>query len=238
MTACPAIIAVMISLEPLGTGVFLPAILIGYEAPGAVSLEHLNAALPPDGAIVRVFQQAGGDCMSYPTAFGALLRLEANRGRDGGPLDVLVRGLKAMSEDPDMETLRQYPVLRALVGTSGRSYESSELDSLARYLERFFDVPAFVSGLEAFVCFAPCDALEFFGGWNVLTCRLPTHDDARLTIYADTPGHHFDESNASELIRDDIRVFDAERLRAIADLGQRLGLPGRPSAFLSWENCE
>jgi hypothetical protein len=228
----------MISLEPLGTDVFLPAILVGYEVPEAVSLEQLDAAMPADGAILCVCQQAGGYGMSYPTAIGALLRLAANRGRDGQPPSALVRGLKAMGEDPDMQTLRQYPVLRALVGTHGRPYEPVQLDSLTAYIGRFFDVPALVSGIEAFVRFAPCDPLAVFRGWNVLACRLPEGGPARHVLYTDLPGQHFDDSNASELIRDDARILGADLLREIADVGRRLGFSGRPAAFLLWENCD
>ncbi len=228
----------MICLEPLGTDVFLPAIVLGHEVPDAVTAEQLDAALPAEGPIVCVHQQAGGYCMSYPTVVGALLRLAANRGRDGQPLDLLVRGLKAMAEDPDMQVLRQHPALLALVYTHGRPYDPRELASLTRHLGRFLDVPAIASGIEAFVRFAPCDLLAVFRGWKVLSCRLPAPDPARAPLYRNLPGQHFDDSNARDLIRDDKRTLGGDLLRELADVGQRLGLRDPPTAFLLWENSD
>lgn len=228
----------MISLEPLGTDVLLPAILVGYELPDTVPDAQLDAVLPANGAVVHVCQQAGGHGMSYPTAFGALLRLAANNGRDGRPLDVLVRGLKAMAEDPDMQTLRQYPALLPLVATHGHPYTRDELASLGDYLGRFIDVPPLVSGIEAWVRFAPCDVLAVFRGWHVLTCRVPVPDGLGPPIYTNLPGHRVDSSNVQLLRRDDIHHFRASVLREITEAARRLGLSGRPTAFLVWENSD
>lgn len=217
----------MICIEPLGTGVFLPAILIGYELPGDASDEQLDRLTPQDDRILGVSQQAGGVSMSYPHAVGTLLRLEANLDRGIRPLGELVRGLKAMAEDPDMELLRQFPTLRQLVLTQGEPYGRAELDRLAAYLGRFLELPPIAGGLEAFVRFAPCAALAHFGGWRALRCR-PASPAIR----------HFESGNIPELRRDDASVLDGSLMCSLTGLGPQLGLRSQPAAFLLWENSD
>jgi hypothetical protein len=86
-------------------------------------------------AIVVVEQQAGGVAMSYPVVMGAVLRLEPNRHRGLRDLEPLLRGMRAMAEEPDLKLLeREYKVLRSLVLTSGSAYTESELRTLQDYL--------------------------------------------------------------------------------------------------------
>ncbi len=217
----------MICIEPLGTEVFLPAILIGYELPDAVSDEQLDRLTPQDDRIVEVFQQAGGMCMSYPRAVGTLLRLEANLDRGIRPLGPLVRGLKAMAEDPDMKLLSQFPVLRELVATRGQPYTRAELDRLSAYLGVFLELPPIASGIEAFVRFAACAPTAHFGGWKALRCR-PCTPTLR----------HFESGNTSELRRDDNSVLGGSLMHSIIGLGPQLGLHARPAVFLLWENSD
>ena len=66
--------------------------------------------------------------MSYPTAFGALLRLAANTDRGLRPLGPLIRGLKAMLSCRDP----------AHVPGPGRSFDDSQMDELTRDDRRTF----------------------------------------------------------------------------------------------------
>jgi len=121
----------LIHIEPLGCGTILPAFVIGHAVEVDDDLDRIDAS----PGIVVIGQQAGGSCMQYPVLIGALVRLEPNRHRGLHDLDALVRGFRAMAEDPDLALLeREYPVLRSLVQTKGAQYSPAELLSLQRYL--------------------------------------------------------------------------------------------------------
>ena len=199
----------------------LPAILIGD-----VSDEQLERLTAQDDRIVGVSQQARGMSVSYPCAVGTLLRLAANLDRGIRPLGDLVRGLKAMAEDPDTKLLRQFPALRELVLTSGQPYTADELRGLGTYLRSFIDLPPLASGIEAFVRFAPGHPLPRLAGWHALSCRS---DDGRT---------RFDSRDIEALTRHDRRTFDGGLLRQIVALGQQVGRSGPPGMFLLWENSD
>jgi hypothetical protein len=80
----------MIPIEPLGTGVILPAVVVGYEFPLPRGDPDRVPGLPE--WILALDQQAGGLSMRYPSVVGAVLRPAANRGRGGPRFDHLIRG--------------------------------------------------------------------------------------------------------------------------------------------------
>jgi hypothetical protein len=226
----------MIHIEPLHTGVILPAIVLGYELsepPGSLG------EMPP--WVVTVDQQAGGHGMSYPSVVGAVLRLDANCEQGKRDITRLHRGLRCMAEDPDLATLRRdYPVLSRLVGTRGNEYAPRDLLDLGNVLGSYFWLPPLQGGIEAFVRFAPCDPLDYFRGWKVLRCVLRPNGSRRGSIYAlpEADGYPVDESNLSDLeVADDI-VYDGERQQELVQLGEVLGRPGLPDVFFLWENSD
>ena len=217
----------MITIEPLGTGgQILPAFIIGYDVTGNPD-DQLRAAVPEsEGPIVHIYQQAGGYGMSYPGIVGAVLRLEANRERGRRPLDPLIRGFRAMAEDPDMKVLEEYPLLRRMVYTRGGPYSRADLHALGQLLGRYVRVPSILSGIEAFIRFEPCDVLAYFAGWRALSCRAVTSELS------------FEEVNLNELAREDSTVFASDLIDRIRDVGKRLGRDQPPGLFLLWENSD
>jgi hypothetical protein len=225
----------MISIEPLGTnGRLLRAIAIGYELQDKVASMGFDAIrrLPSDGSILCIDQQAGGYSMFYPVVVGALLRLETNDGKGKRPFGDLVRGFHAMAEDPDLNVLRDYSILRSLVCTRGDPYIGDELKSLQQFLEEYFSVPEILGGYEAFIRFAPCDPLAYFEGWNILKCRVATgREDA-------SPYARYSEDNLADLVCEENSPMNTTLLRSIVEIGGALGCNSEPSAFLMWENSD
>lgn len=229
----------MIHIEPLHTGTILPAFVIGYELPQSAGPLMPPRELPP--WIVTVDQQAGGLCMTYPSVVGAVLRLEANLDRGKMDLGRLIRGLRCMAEDPDMDTLRrEYPVLGRLVLTHGNEYSKGELRDLGNILASHLWVPPLQGGIEAFLSFAPCDPLDCFCGWRVLRCAFRTEGPLWGSIYAfpDSDTFHVDESNLSDLDLADDVVYDGDRQRELMKLGEELARPESPDVFFLWENSD
>jgi hypothetical protein len=229
----------MIHIEPLHTGIILPAFVIGYElSPSAEPAMPLRE-LPP--WVVTLDQQAGGLCMGYPSVVGAVLRLEANREQGKKDIARLVRGLRCMAEDPDLATLRRdYPVLSRLVLTHGNEYPKSDLLDLGNILGSHFWLPPLRGGIEAFVRFAPCDPLDYFRGWKVLRCGLRRDVPRHGSIYAfpESDGYYVDESNLSDLELADDLVYDEDRQRELMNLGEGLARPCLPNLFFLWENSD
>lgn len=214
----------IVRFAPLETGWVLPAFVVGYEVAGA----NVDAA----PWIIELQQQAGGYGMSHPTVVGAVLRLEANLDHLVGG-EHLLRGLRAMAEDPDWATLRtEFPVLAAMCGTIGRPYDRAERLRWEGLLRDHVAVPDVVSGLEAFLRFADADADALFAGWRTLSCRLSGELaeadvlDAMLWSYGDA------------LQIDEERSFGRAELDAIAALGRSIGEAGPPRIFLLWENSD
>jgi hypothetical protein len=156
-------------------------------------------------------------------------------------LKELVRGLKAMAEDPDLDLLEaEFPALRELVYTIGMPYKELELRRLQSFVRRFIDTPLVESGIEAFVRYEPCDILYYFGGWNVLSWKLVEPDRRVGSICGDdVPARYcVEQGNVCDLLCDDNNILDESLLETISRLGRRLGLAGPPRLFLLWENSD
>lgn len=224
----------MLHLEPLGTGLLLPAIVVGYEVEG-VSLDYFDEWVDTPDWLFHVFQQAGGYCMRYPTVVGCLLRLSDNGAFARDDIDFLVRGFGAMAEDPDIRLLRQdYPVLEKLVYTWGEDYDREQLRRLHTYLRRWFELPKFRGGFEAFVVMEDCDPLEYFRDWNVL------HAEVRIDLglcYNGRPAKYVSDWNVGNLDWIAETKFDPMVVTRLHEYGARLK-KSRPQMFLLWENSD
>ncbi len=225
----------MIRIEPLGTGIVLPAVAVGYEIASIEQDQQVEGFDESPGYIITLDQQAGGYCMRYPSVVGVVLRLADNPNRCRGDLDYVVRGFRAMAEDPDVTLLRrEYPVLHELVYTRGEDYTDRQLEQLARFLAQFFDVPAFESGCEAFVRFERCDVCSVFGGWRAMQVA-PSPDLRRL--YPGLQAVHVDDSNIHGVTFSADTMFGLATRNEIEAIGTRIGAEG-PRAFLLWENSD
>lgn len=199
----------------------MPALLLGYET-------HRN---PPWGEtepprwLVHVEQQAGGGVMSYPSAHGVLLRLEANADlalRDPAPL---IAAFHAMAEDPRPgEVARLEPRLLAACDTRGEPLPPSTLDGLSDALTRYFDLPRCLGGLEAFVRLD--DAPTCVLGWRRV---VPARGVAG--IGEEWPGGSSKWADGSPL-----EPYDLETLERACRAALRVASP--PSLFLLWENSD
>ena len=230
----------LISIEPLGTDVFLPAIVLGWELDHEASerlKEHGHA--PP--WFLHVMQQAGGLAMSYPECAGMLLRLEANRDHFLRDPEILIRAFKLMAEDPKVGILKQdYPVLRELVLTHGSPYENAALRQLDTFLAAFLRLPPSDSGIEAFLRLVAADALTYFSGWQGLQCKLKPEDQRMGSEYDLNEGlvYYITDHNRDDVLRsDDIEVSET-RLAALTDFGRSVDLNTPIRAFLLWENSD
>jgi hypothetical protein len=225
----------LIHIEPLGCGSILPAFVVGYPLEDDDELDALD--VPP--AIVVIEQQAGGVAMSYPVVMGSVLRLEPNRHRGLRDLDPLLRGLRAMAEEPDLSLLeREYKVLRSLVLTSGSAYTEDKLRSLQDYLAGYLALPPLMSGIEAHVEHAACDPRDYFAQWSVMSCTLLAEDKRQGSIYRASSAHYtIDESNLSDVRFDDSRTL-TDTWQEIERLGRQLRRPDPAQLFFLWENSD
>lgn len=230
----------LISIEPLGTEVFLPAIVLGWELDHEAS-ERLTQPGDAPAWFLHVCQQAGGLAMSYPECAGMLLRLESNRDHFRHDPDTLIRGLKLMAEDPRVGILkRDYPILKDLVLTHGLPYEQGELKQLDTFLAAFLQLPSIDSGLEAFLRFGEADALSYFSGWRGLQCKLKPEDQRVGSDYELNEGlvYYITDHNRDDLVRsDDVEISEA-MLAALTDVGRSVDLNTPLRAFLLWENSD
>jgi len=226
----------MIEILPHGTGVFLPALIVGHELPeGAVSERVRGWANSPEW-VITIHHQAGGMAHSiYPTVAGLVMRLDDNVERISGDGRFLIRGFRAMAEDPDRGLLRRdYPVLLKLVETRGDDYSADELQSLHRLLGPYLTLPPIESGREAFVRLTPCDPLLHFAGWKVLSARaLPGCRSHYVREACPTA----EEGNLGGFAFSTEAVFDAAKAAGLERLGELVGAD-RPRVFLLWENCD
>ena len=233
----------MLRIEPLGTGVFLPAFVVGYELPFGADNKEANGRLdrlPLDANLLVLDQQAGGYCMRYPSVAGAVLRLEANDGNGKRPFRDLVRAFRLMAEDPDLAALEaEFPTLRELVYTVGDPYTTVQLHRVQSFVRRFVELPAVENGIEAFVQLEPCDVLYFFGGWQVLSCGL-VEPERRRGAYLEelSTRYRVEQSNVSDLVCGDSVVLDEGLLARLTSLGAEIGRDGPPRVFLLWENSD
>jgi hypothetical protein len=225
----------LIHIEPLGCGSILPAFVVGYALEDDDELDALDVT----PSIVVFEQQAGGVAMSYPVVMGSMLRLEPNRHRGLRDLEPLLRGLRAMAEEPDLSLLeREYKVLRSLVLTSGSAYTQSELQSLQDYLSGYLALPALAHGLEAFVQHAACDPRDYFAQWGVMSCTLAEENKRQGSIYRSSGAHYtIDESNLADIRFDDSRTL-ADSWQDIERLGRQLQRTDPAQLFFLWENSD
>lgn len=235
----------MLRIEPLGTDVLLPAFVVGYELSeglaGAFANDVVDKLPPIPGPLLVLDQQAGGYSMRYPSVAGVVLRLESNDGNAKVPLKDLIRGLKAMAEDPDLELLEsEFAVLYQLVYTIGMPYKELELRRIQSFVRRFVDTPLVESGIEAFVRYEPCDILYYFGGWNVLSCALVQPERRVGSVCGDHPPTRYcvEQGNVSDLLCDDRQVLDESLFESILHIGRQMRAEGPPRLFLLWENSD
>lgn len=226
----------LIHIEPLGCGILLPALAVGYQLTDDDEIDALSAP----GEVLAIEQQAGGMNMRYPTVIGALLRLEANRQHAKQKPDALLRGLRAMAEEPDLALLeKDFPVLRRLTLTHGADYTAAELSALHELMAPYFDLPDFARGCEAFVELAPCKALTRFAQWHVMSCALADEGQRKGSAYRPGASDYFiDEANIGDVRITDERELDATLMSDLAQVGEALGRSGPPSVFLLWENSD
>jgi hypothetical protein len=222
------LVAMVARIAPHETGWVLPTFVVGHEVAGA--------SVEAPAWLVEIQQQAGGYAMSYPTVVGAVLRVEANLERISEGTSLL-RGLQAMAGDPywgATETAFLGPLggVGDLWGTRGEPYGLAQLLRWDRILRAHLPLPPLASGLEAFLRFAPADALALFDGWRMFSCRV-TGAAARLPVLDEAPTFYDDDVQV-----DDERWFDRAVLDELVVLGRAIGAPGGPRIFLLWENCD
>jgi hypothetical protein len=230
----------LISLEPLGTEVFLPAVLLGWEIDYEAKRRVEALDITPHW-FLHIMQQAGGRCMSYPDCAGALLRFEANKDRFIQDANPLIRGMRCMAEDPNLDALgREHPVLRNLVCTWGEPYSQPNLRSLDGFLAGFVRLPPLESGVEALVRFAQCDLNEYFAGWKTLGCQLRPEGERSGSAYRlnEQSVYYIDEGNRNDVTLEDVILVDNDLLDCLSDLGRSIGLLNPIRAFLLWENSD
>jgi len=214
----------------------LPAVVVGFEVEDDVLERAVAIADPPDGVLLFA-QQAGGLSMSYPSVVGAALPLAANadRGTEAAAAASVVRGLRLMAEDPDVALLeREFPALRSAVLTWGDPYDRAILDRLHAFVRRaFFVLPAFESGIEAFLRCASAEPLVAVHDWRVFSCGL-RESGRGFTVLDDSTLR----SNRADLnIETSLRYDDAFH-GALCATGERIGASGGPRLFLLWTNSD
>lgn len=225
----------MVIFQPLGTNVLLPAFLIGYELDESRAFDEIPKGAKLPDWIVGVAQQAGGMSMRYPSVIGSLLRLTDNMDRFLNEPSFLIRGFRAMAEDPEIELLeKEFPDLRVLVQSRGENYSPAQLHTLDTFLARHLHVPLAISGFEAFVRFQSCDLVHFFGGWRKLQVTVGPN---LRQLYPGFPDDYVDESNLDSVELRTDSLFDQNALRALGELGLLIHQPAL-SLFLLWENCD
>jgi hypothetical protein len=230
----------LISLEPLGTNVFLPGVLLGWELDSELRqrIEQFRDAPP---WFFHVVQQAGGLCMSYPECAGMLLRFEGNKKGSLHNADRLIRGFRFMAEDPNLGVLeREYPILRDLVCTRGDAYPLDTLRTLDEFLADFIRLPALESGIEAFLRFRQCNVLEYFADWKALESHLRPESERVGSAYSrnETIVYYVEEANRNDVTRVEELAINEASLANLAACGYNLGLSNPVRAYLLWENSD
>ncbi len=228
--------AQVVRIAPLGTGVILPAIVIGFEEQGYSDVDSIIQELaerPP--WLITLDQQAGGYAMRYPSVLGCLLRFSDNAEFARGELQSLFRAFDAMAQDPKPGVLkRHFPLIADLVGTWGSDYKPEELRRLHYFLGAYFSLPEFQSGLEAFVRCSDAEPLAWFEGWRILEAfpnsTMPTDRDSRRPI-------DIDDGNINWLTLNSDTRFCKDQLDQLRVFGGKLG-QNEPRVFLLWENSD
>lgn len=226
----------IVAIDPLGTEVVLPAVVIGFEVTDHAGIESELRGDAPDWLFL-IDQQAGGYQMTNRTFLGLVLRLEANF----QPADVRGRskiaGLRAMAEAPDFQRIeREYPALVGIVGTSGEHYSARALSQLYDYLWGPFGIPTFKSGIEACVRFDCEDAVDSFRGWRLMHCALPKSGVSKL--YNSEDCTFLALGNISEVSLTDSDNLSEDHIALMKELIPESFSSNAPCAFLLWENCD
>jgi len=230
----------LFSLEPLGTEVFLPGILLGWHL-GPEASHRLRELGDSPSWFLHVEQQAGGPCMQYPECAGMLLRFEANRKCFRQPADPLIRGLRFIAQDPNLQALAdEYPLLYGMVGTWGLPYDADTLHALSRYLAPFLDLPELESGIEAYLHFEECDLLAHFARWKALQCTLRPPESRQGSTYRMNPKtvYYISDRNSDDVVREDVVEVNQQSLADLVRVGAEVGLHAPCRAILMWENSD
>lgn len=232
----------IIEIEPLGTEILLPAIVIGYEID--FCFEDLPLGDLPDHPpwILSIFHQAGGYCMCNPGYVGLVLRLTANIDKSPANLPFLIQGFQAMAEDPRIGVLkRKYPVLHSMVATWGQNYSPQELTRFSAFLADYLNLPAIERGIEALIQFVSCDPLEYFSGWKILSVTIDKRS-APASLYQfespQTTVYHLDSIPPQGLILADDTQVSEGTMSQLIEFGKKLGIETPPRVFLLWENSD
>ena len=221
-----------ITLVPLGLGSWIsPAVVVGIDPGSAVGWPKIAQISPFE--LLNIDQQAGGYYMSYPSAFGYVLRLADNRhkakrditdmllstevvGESGGP------GPSGFEPDPDFERLTE---------THGEAYTSDELDHLDNWLSYYFSMPRPVRGIEAFVELDASELHKYFLGWNYLEC-FPKQK------ISPPGGHRISDQSVQNYILQSQGPLTAEHLDRFSKQLRIHKVEQALRAFLIWENSD
>lgn len=208
-------------METLGCPDLVPALVLGFESASPHSSEQWERFGDLPRWFFEVLVQAGGYSMSYRCILGAVLRLEGNAEQARTDPAPLIRALELMAEDPDFEALRaEYPGLLPLCGTYGERYDDDALSRLQNRLQRTYDLPPLVGGLEA--CVELAGDVRATLGWKCVVADQGVTD-------MDAQGAGWAES----AIVDERMLHELERIAsACAPRSPNLGL------WLVWESSD
>lgn len=226
----------MIAIEPHGTSDLLPAIVVGFEVPEVVESSDLETLKDTPEWTVMLSHQAGGLCMRYPEVVGGVLRLDDNKRHGIGDIDQLIKGFRAIGEDPNRGRFRSfYADLFRFCKTWGEDYSESQLCDLDRTFSEYLRLPPIESGIEAFLRFDQCDPFDFFRGWSLTRINAP--ERPRRVLYKGQLCPHFDDSNFGELRLEPGVEFQPDVIAELERLGRQIG-QSQVRAFLLWENSD
>ncbi|HEX2621126.1 MAG TPA: hypothetical protein VHL11_13285 [Phototrophicaceae bacterium] len=222
-------------IEPLGIEEIMPAFVIGYEFDDD-QLLRINEKENLPNWFISLRQQAGGYSMRYPSVSGAVLRLASNLDRMGTQGYELVAGLQLMAEDPNIPELEaKFPILRKLVYIG--DYNADHLQQLQTFLAQYLTLPPIETGIEAYIQFALCDPLDYFGGWHVMQYKY--NDPVSGSIYLDSRNFYWvEEGNLSDLILTDDIDYASELNNWLTKIALSEGIDSPPRIFLLWENSD
>ena len=224
----------MLTIEPLGTNIVLPAFVVGYELTGTRDTLIDEWTDSPDW-LFSIEQQAGGHGMVYPTVVGCVLRLADNGQHCLGDVSEVVRGFRSMAEDPKINILRRdFPALAKLVGTLGDRYDKAQLLLLDQFIGEYFSVPDSSSGIEAFIRSAACDPLDYFYGWQMMHATVVAEP---RQLYEHRNSIVVDQSNIGAIDLSVHSLFSSATIGALCEAAKRLQL-SELGVFFLWENSD
>ncbi|MEM9190780.1 MAG: hypothetical protein AAGF12_16470 [Myxococcota bacterium] len=213
---------------PLGTDVLMPALLLGYESDIGPESPRWTRRKDAKPWLFFVEQQAGGYCMSYPTALGILFRLHTNAPRAVKPPETLIQAFHAMAEDPEPKLVKKLePRLFEACGTWGSDYSTEVLAQISDAMRDYFEVPRCTGGLEAFVRLEPSPtAFRSVLGWHYV---VPSGSSKGV-------GEDWLSEGPQWFDGPPMTGSDVATLEALAS--DVLGVTDKPALFLLWENSD